>query len=78
MVTGYFDESGIHDSAIVTTIGGFISTAEGWDKFNRDWLAVLNEFDISCFHMKHFAHFLGEFAKFKDNEGRRRELLSKL
>jgi hypothetical protein len=78
VIIGYFDESGTHESALVTTVGGFAATPAGWEAFDRDWTRILHEWQISVLHMKEFAHFRGEFERFKNDEPGRRVFLTKL
>lgn len=78
MLTGYFDESGTHEQATVTTVAGFISTPERWEQFNEAWKGVLKLFGLSAFHMNECAHFVGEYAQFKNDEPGRRLLLTAL
>lgn len=78
MITAYFDESGTHDAAVATTVGGFFANQESWDKFNSDWLSILGRWNVSCLHMKDFAHFRGEYTQFKQNERSRRDFLGNL
>jgi hypothetical protein len=78
MLTGYFDESGTHDGATVTTVAGFISTPERWDVFDVAWRDVLARFNLTVFHMNECAHFIGEYAQFKKDEHRRKLLLASL
>jgi len=73
MLTGYLDESGTHPGARVTTVGGFVSTAEAWDTFDREWAALLARAGASRLHMKALAHFKGEYEGW--SESRRRQLL---
>jgi hypothetical protein len=42
------------------------------------WRSVLKKWGLSSFHMKEFAHCTGEFARFKNDEDGRRELLRSL
>lgn len=78
MLTGYFDESGTHEQASVTTVAGFISTPERWDRFEMAWKLVLKEFGLTAFHMNECAHFNGEYAQFKNDEPGRKFLLAAL
>jgi len=75
MLTGYFDESGTHDQATVTTVAGFISTPERWGEFDEAWRVVLKRWGLSSFHMNEFAHFTGEYEQFRKDEAGRRLLL---
>lgn len=53
MITAYFDESGSHanqDGVPVLSLGCYISTAEQWEHFAKEWREILNEYKIACFH----------------------------
>jgi hypothetical protein len=78
MITGYFDESGTHEDAVVTTVAGFIASPVAWDSFNQDWQSTLERWSVSCLHMRHFAHSLGEYKQFKGDEASRRNFLGNL
>jgi hypothetical protein len=78
MLIGYFDESGTHRRAPVTTVAGFVSTDERWADFDDSWRYVLQEFGLSVFHMKECAHFTGEYERFRHDESDRRILLAAL
>jgi len=78
ILVGYFDESGTHDSAEITSVAGFVSTPERWQRFDDEWRRVLNQWGLEYFHMKECAHFNGGFAQFKKNETGRRQLLRQL
>ena len=42
VLRAYFDESGMHGSAPIVGVAGFIGTAEAWEAIERDWLAELD------------------------------------
>lgn len=73
MFTFYADESGdqwcedgkLHD---FTFVCGYIASVEQWERFEIDWRLFLAKYDVTAFHMKHFAHSVGEFTKWKDNK----------
>ncbi len=66
MIAGYFDESGTHDGSAVTTVGGFVSTSEDWARFDRAWSEILSRWGVSRLHMKHLAHFRGEYSEWDE------------
>jgi hypothetical protein len=66
------------NQATVTTVLGLISTPRGWDAVEEKWKAVLDHFGLSAFHMNECPHRVGEYAKFKKDEGGRRFLLAAL
>lgn len=65
MLVGYFDESYTHAPAPrVYTLGGYISTANHWKKFEREWNEALRDAGITTFfHMTTFE------ARKKEYEG---------
>jgi hypothetical protein len=73
----YLDESGIHGSAQVCTVAGFVGGKGQWKKFDVQWKGVLREFGVSFFHAKEFwghdeeGHRLGPYVgwnTWKDND----------
>jgi hypothetical protein len=80
MYTAYYDDSGTPHDTLAVVVGGFLATDEQWRHFERNWNQTLQQFGISLFHMKDFAHSLSEFSKFKhkkeDREFFLRQLLS--
>jgi hypothetical protein len=49
---GYFDESGTHRNAALRCVAGYFAPRSRWAAFERDWRAVLSEYDASDFHAK--------------------------
>jgi hypothetical protein len=76
--TVYFDESGSPSDTAALAVAGFIATAEEWIRFEREWTAILETFDVPALHMRNFAHSTKEFKTWKGNEGKRRAFLSRL
>src|ERR1700691_3026173 len=62
-ITGYFDTSGKASSAsaIELVVSGFVSTRKKWNRFEEQWQAVLEEFEVPYFHMKEFGPSTGVF-----------------
>ena len=54
----YLDESGkLGDPQhTATAVAGAIGRLDQWDKFEPEWMRVLNEFYVGEFHMKYLAH----------------------
>jgi hypothetical protein len=75
-ITAYFDASGNPNDTSVLSVAGIISTAGQWVSFSDQWNECLKYFGVSALHMKHFAHFKGEFESWKYDEPRRRRFLS--
>lgn len=78
VLSGYFDASGHPDQHKVMTVGGFVSRADKWKRFDRSWGAILAEQGISAFHMTDYVSSQGEFAKFKGKSALRKEFQTKL
>jgi hypothetical protein len=58
------DESGIHDSAVVCLLAGYIASIRQWAIFTERWNHVLVKFDVTDFHSK-------DFFAFDPDKGRR-------
>jgi hypothetical protein len=54
MLKLYADESGVHDDAEVTVLGGVMDKREYWEEFCREWGAVLNNYKVRHFHFREF------------------------
>ena len=77
MVT-YYDASGTqHDKGGALVVVGLASTENRWRRFEREWDALLREYEISAFHMTEYAHSKGEFESWKGDEARRSEFLER-
>ena len=79
MLHAYFDESGTHNGSPITAIAGFAATTEVWSRIERDWIAVLADFDqkgLHTFHMTDCLAARGEFSRI--NEFWRDHILSRL
>lgn len=74
MMTAYFDESGdvwkdeLGKPHNFTFVCGYVARVEQWERFEIDWKLYLARYGVTAFHMKHFAHSVGEFAKWKGRE----------
>jgi hypothetical protein len=78
MFTAAFDASGAEHDQIALVVAGFISSGADWIDFEKQWMARLSEDDIEYFHMVEFAQSRGQFATWRGQESRRRDLLSDL
>jgi hypothetical protein len=62
MVEGYFDESGdLDDSPGVFCVSGYFIETEAAKAMDAEWLAVLEKYQLSFFHMVDCAHGNAEF-----------------
>jgi hypothetical protein len=59
---GFFDESGIHESARILGVGGWVASAEEWDRFIARWEAALARNGAKIFHFADFDNSRGEFS----------------
>lgn len=76
MFTAYFDASGHPDGSPVLFVSGFVSTVEKWLRFETEWADLLQRYGIEGpFHMKEFAPGVGQYAKWKDDQPKRRAFL---
>src|SRR5271157_5977447 len=73
-LTMYCDASGKKTGELVT-VGGFVSPVSKWAAFEGAWRGVLNPLGIQCFHMREFAHSVGQFKDWKSKEQERQKLL---
>lgn len=78
MFTAIFDGSGSPNDTAAVVVAGFVGKVEQWIELERNWKDCLNDFGVSAMHMREFAHSVGEFASWKDDEQRRRRFLSRL
>jgi hypothetical protein len=70
MFSAYFDASGKRDQLIVV-VAGFVSSAELWAEWEREWLKRLSVDGVSCFHATELKHHLTEYRRrvlFRDLE----------
>src|ERR1700722_12564024 len=68
MYTAYYDDSGSPTDTLAVVVAGFVAEDAQWTGFERNWNDTLEQFGISLFHMKEFAHSRGEFSKWKDHQ----------
>jgi hypothetical protein len=71
--TAYLDES---ESDPFFVLAGLISSPSGWNRFSREWIKVLKEYEVPSLHMKEFAFFKKAFKGW--TEGMRRSFLNRL
>lgn len=57
----FFDESGTHDESEIISVGGLISTYDGWTRWEMEWRRILNSKGIKVFHLSEFMAREGEF-----------------
>jgi len=59
---GFFDESGIHESARILAVGGWVASAEEWERFTPRWKAALEGNGAKTFHFADFDNARGNFS----------------
>lgn len=74
----YFDAAGDpKDPNIrVLSVAGWIATEAKWRRLERAWRRICLEAGVSGLHMNELAHFLGEYATWRDDEEKRANFLS--
>lgn len=80
-LTAYFDETGHADDPQLSFVGmaGFVAPHAAWMNFEEQWKDALRNAHLSePFHMKDFAHSVGQFESWKGKEEDRKLLLSRL
>jgi hypothetical protein len=81
MLRSYWDEGGSSADPGCRFMGivGLVASTEGWERFGPMWKGALDDFGLTHFHMKDFAHWKGQFAdRSLWQEPRRRELVGRL
>jgi hypothetical protein len=73
----YLDASGTADLPVLS-VGGFIADSDQWKAFDVAWVTALSEEGVHEFHMREFAHSVGEYEAWKNDEPRRRRLITRL
>ncbi len=78
MLKAFFDESGaFHDSEYVCMAGG-LASLESWTKLEKEWVAVLREFNLEWFHMTDFESNHDQFKGWDAYPEKHRTLLASL
>ena len=62
----------------VLVTAGSIATVTKWEKFDRAWMKVLNDNEVTELHMKYFAHGEAQYKPWKQDKVRRARFLSDL
>lgn len=64
MFTSFFDESGGADHGFIT-VCGWVASAERWQRYEGEWKAMLQAYDVPYLHLKELAHCNGPYSKWK-------------
>jgi hypothetical protein len=81
MLSSYYDRSEYPNDPHILTVAGYLSYAEIWKDFDREWKEFLKlpEFNVPYFHMKEFTVSQGAYGKgWKGERRKRREFLTGL
>jgi len=80
VLSAYLDASGSENDPAChfLAVGGYVATDEQWSSFEKDWHNALSEAGVEHFHMKEFAHSIGEFRAWRGDERRRGRFLEQL
>lgn len=80
VLKAYFDDSGDEKDPQekACSLAGYVATVEQWHYFEEHWKKALKDHDVKYLHMKEFAPSLKHFAKYKNDEKGRIELLKSL
>jgi hypothetical protein len=73
----FFDESGTHDGSDIITVGGLISSYDGWSRWEIEHQRILKAFGINVFHFSKFMARKGEFNNDWSDE-KRNEFMERL
>lgn len=75
----FFDAAGSEDDGKhAIFVSGFVSTVDRWERFDRSWVRLLNEFGIKPpFHMSEFAYGDKQYASWREDKPRRAAFLTK-
>jgi hypothetical protein len=73
---GFFDESGCHDSARILTVGGWVGSADEWEKFERQWKLTLKRAGVKVFRFSDFDNNRGDYEGW--GVGRKEEFIKQI
>jgi hypothetical protein len=48
--TAYFDESGTHSDAVVSTVAGYVASARQWRKYEKLTSQLFARYRVTVFH----------------------------
>lgn len=77
-LAAYFDAGGDQVDQRYLVVAGFVAPLTSWDEFEKRWRDRLAADGLKYFHAVEFAHSRKEFDGWRDDEQRRRNLLSDL
>jgi len=68
MYTAYYDDSGSPDQTLAFVVAGFLAKTQQWIHFEKNWKAILKDFGMDYFHMREYAHSVGQFRMWKNHK----------
>ena len=71
----YFDASGESTGFPVLAIGGAVAPIKKWNRFEREWAAILKREKVTEFHATDFAASKGQYEDWKGDKPRRSKFL---
>lgn len=77
-LAAYFDAGGDQVDQRYLVVAGFVAPLTSWVDFEKRWRERLAADGLKYFHAVEFAHSRKEFDGWRDDEQRRRNLLSDL
>jgi hypothetical protein len=75
--SAYFDASG-NKRKDAMAFAGFVSTVDKWDRFAKEWTAILSSYHVKSLHMTGFASSREGFESWKGKTKSRRKFISAL
>ena len=80
VLSTYLDGGGsvAGSSSSVFTVAGYLATDEQWGRWETDWQAALDRFQVPAANMKQFAQFSAPFEAWKEDDTRRADFLESL
>src|SRR3990172_7958342 len=66
LLHGYFDDSGTHQTAGITGMGGYLFTVEGVSRFDQEWKPCLDKAGVKYFHAAECWSRSGQFRHFRE------------
>lgn len=66
VLNGYFDASGSDPNQDIVAVAGWGATAGEWDRWERQWVAMLAELGLERWHHTHFLSKRGEYRNWPE------------
>lgn len=78
MFKAYVDESGIHSTAKIFVLAGYLAAQKEWKRFEKKWQDVLDNYEIKVFHASDCNSNTGEFARFDGKQEEKNQFVKEL